>query len=489
LMLIRPGARIPQDGSVVSGESSVNESLITGESMPVVRKTGDAVIGGSINGEGALTVRVTRVGDDTTLSSIIRFVEDAQGKKAPIAGLADKVAGVFVPTVMGLAVLAAVLWTLAGKDAAFVLKIFTSVLVIACPCALGLATPTAILVGTGLGASHGILIRNGETLERTHEVDTVVLDKTGTVTEGEPRVTAVMPADGVSRDEFLSLVCSAERFSEHPIARAVVAYGEQNSIPIREVTNFTARSGKGIVCQIGDAAVAVGNEALMRETVGVFEETEKAAEWAAEGQTPMYVAENGRVIGLFGVADPIKKTSREAVEWLQKQGIRTVMLTGDNETTARHIASLAGVDEVLAGILPEGKAEAVERLRRDGHTVMMVGDGINDAPALAAADVGVAIGSGSDIAIESGDIVLMRSDLCDVSRAIKLSRYTIRDIKENLFWAFCYNTVGLPIAAGLLYAITENSKFLLNPMFAGFAMSLSSVCVVTNALRLRRKKL
>ena len=489
LMLIRPGARIPQDGSVVSGESSVNESLITGESMPVVRKTGDAVIGGSINGEGALTVRVTRVGDDSTLSSIIRFVEDAQGKKAPIAGLADKVAGVFVPTVMGLAVLAAVLWTLAGKDAAFVLRIFTSVLVIACPCALGLATPTAILVGTGLGASHGILIRNGETLERTHEVDTVVLDKTGTVTEGEPRVTAVMPADGVSREEFLSLVCSAERFSEHPIARAAVAYGEQNSIPIREVTNFTARSGKGIVCQIGDAAVAVGNETLMRETLGEFEKTEKASELAAEGQTPMYVAENGRIIGLFGVADPIKKTSREAVERLQKQGIRTVMLTGDNEMTARHIASLAGVDEVLAGVLPEGKAEAVERLRRDGHTVMMVGDGINDAPALAAADVGVAIGSGSDIAIESGDIVLMRNDLCDVSRAIKLSRYTIRDIKENLFWAFCYNTVGLPIAAGLLFAITENSRFLLSPMFAGLAMSLSSVCVVTNALRLRRKKL
>lgn len=488
-VLVRPGERIPQDGSVASGESSVNESLITGESMPVAKKPGDAVIGGSINGEGALTVRVTRVGEDTTLSSIIRFVEDAQGKKAPIAGLADKVAGVFVPVVMGIALVATVLWAIAGKDAAFVLKIFTSVLVIACPCALGLATPTAILVGTGLGASHGILIRNGETLERTRDVDTVVLDKTGTVTEGKPRVTAVMAFDGFDRDELLSLVCSAERLSEHPVARAVTAYGEENGVAVREASDFSARSGKGIVCRVADMDVAIGNETLMRETVDDFEEKPAVSALAAEGQTVMTVAVNGRAVGAVGVADTIKETSREAVALLQKQGIRTILLTGDNETTAHHIASLAGIDEVRAGVLPEGKAEAVEALRHEGHTVMMVGDGINDAPALAAADVGVAIGNGSDIAIESGDIVLMRNDLCDVSRAIRLSRYTIRDIKENLFWAFCYNTVGLPIAAGLLYAITENGKFLLNPMFAGFAMSLSSVCVVTNALRLRRKKL
>lgn len=488
-VLVRPGERIPQDGSVSSGESSVNESLITGESMPVAKKPGDTVIGGSINGEGALTVRVTRVGEDTTLSSIIRFVEDAQGKKAPIAGLADKVAGVFVPVVMGIALVAAVLWAIAGKDAAFVLKIFTSVLVIACPCALGLATPTAILVGTGLGASHGILIRNGETLELTHKVDTVVFDKTGTVTEGEPHVTAVIPFDGTEKDKLLTLICSAERLSEHPIARAVTAYGEENGVAVREASDFSARSGKGIVCRIDGADVAIGNEMLMRETVGDFEERPTVSALAAEGQTVMTVAVNGRAVGAIGVADTIKETSRKAVALLQKQGIRTVMLTGDNETTARHIASLAGIDDVSAGVLPGGKAEVVEALRREGHTVMMVGDGINDAPALAAADVGVAIGNGSDIAIESGDIVLMRNDLCDVSRAIRLSRYTIRDIKENLFWAFCYNTVGLPIAAGLLYAITENSKFLLNPMFAGFAMSLSSVCVVTNALRLRRKKL
>ena len=486
-VLVKPGARVPADGTVTEGESSVNEAMLTGESMPVEKGPGSEVIGGSVNQNGALYVRVTRTGDDTTLSRIIRFVEDAQGKKAPISKTADKVAGVFVPAVIAIALLAAVAWAIAGEPFSFVLRVFTSVLVIACPCALGLATPTAIMVGTGLGARHGILIRSGEILEITHSVDTVVLDKTGTVTQGTPAVTELVPWE-TSQEDLLSTAAAVEAVASHPLADAITAFAkEQNIQPGQRPETFENLSGRGLKATLEGKTVLAGNRRLLQEHgVDPAPLQERAEALSAQGQTPMYFARDGRLLGLISVADPVKETSAEAIRRMKAAGIHTVLLTGDNRAAAEHIGSLVGVDKVIAEVLPEEKAGVVEKLQSQGRTVMMVGDGINDAPALTAATVGCAIGSGSDIAIESADIVLMRDDLCDVPRALRLSSLTLRDIKQNLFWAFCYNTIGIPIAAGLLYLLGGP---LLSPMFAGAAMSLSSVCVVGNALRLGRAKL
>lgn len=508
VVLVKPGAKIPLDGVVVRGNSGVDEAMITGESIPVEKNEGDSVIGGSINVNGILYIKITKVGKDTTLAKIIKFVEDAQGKKAPISKLADKVAGVFVPTVIIIAILAAIIWLVLGKDLAFVLKIFTSVLVIACPCSLGLATPTAIMVGTGLGASNGILIRNGEVLEIAHKIDTVVLDKTGTITEGKPSVRDIF-TDGIEEDKIIKIAATVESVSEHPLGKAVIdkamSYSgcslEGNSCGIAdfsyEVLDFTNYSGMGVAAKvkkkIEDASdtkinVLVGNRKLLaKHNLGLSTHFEQKANiYENEGQTPLFVAVDGTLKGIISVADVIKETSKEAVAVMKKEGLQVVMLTGDNKGAANAIGKQAGCDEIIAEVLPEDKAGVIEKLQSKGCKVMMVGDGINDAPALTQADVGCAIGNGSDIAIEAGDIVLMKSDLLDVPAAIRLSRLTITNIKENLFWAFLYNSIGLPIAAGVLYSV---NGLLLNPMLGGLAMSLSSVCVVSNALRLKTKKL
>lgn len=487
LILVKPGAKIAADGTVTKGESSVNEAMLTGESLPVEKGAGSAVIGGSINGDGVLYVSVTRVGEDSTLSRIIKFVEDAQGKKAPISRIADKVAGVFVPVVMAIAVLAAAVWLLAGYEFSFALRIFTSVLVIACPCALGLATPTAIMVGTGLGASNGILIRSGEALEITHKTSAVVLDKTGTVTEGKPAVAEILPL-GAEENELLALAAGVESVSQHPLASAIVEAAKARNLPAADAPEkFENLPGRGLRAESGGGTVLAGNRRLMEESgVDLTPLERDGSRLAGQGQTPMYFARDKKLLGLISVADQVKPTSAAAIAALKNQNIRTVLLTGDNRAAAEAIAAQVGVDEVVAEVLPEEKAGVVRRLQDEGKTVMMVGDGINDAPALAQADIGCAIGNGSDIAIESAQVILMRGDLRDVARAIRLSRLTIRDIKQNLFWAFCYNTVGIPIAAGALFL---SHGLLLSPMIAGAAMSLSSICVVTNALRLGRKKL
>ena len=487
MVLVKPGARVPADGVVTQGESSVNEAMLTGESLPVEKSAGSEVIGGSVNQNGVLYVRVTRTGEDATLARIIRFVEDAQGKKAPISKTADKVAGVFVPTVIIIALLAAVAWAVAGQPFAFVLRVFTSVLVIACPCALGLATPTAIMVGTGLGAKHGILIRSGEILEITHSVDTVVLDKTGTVTQGAPAVTEIVP-QGCDKMDLLSTAAAVEAVSAHPLAEAISACAaEQGLTDLPKPEQFENLSGRGLKAALSGRTVLAGNRRLLEEEgVDVSPLLAEAERLAAQGQTPMYFTRDGKLLGLISVADPVKETSAAAIRKMKDAGIRTVLLTGDNQAAASHIGALVGVDEIIAEVLPEEKAGVIQQLQAQGRKVMMVGDGINDAPALTQAEVGCAIGSGSDIAIESADIVLMRDDLQDVPRALRLSALTLRDIKQNLFWAFCYNTVGIPIAAGALYLFGGP---LLSPMFAGAAMSLSSVCVVGNALRLGRAKL
>lgn len=508
VVVVKPGAKVPLDGIVVKGESGVNEAMITGESIPVDKAVGSNVIGGSININGVLYVKITRVGEDTTLAKIIKFVEDAQGKKAPISKLADKVAGIFVPTVIIIAVAASVIWAIAGYDIAFILKIFTSVLVIACPCSLGLATPTAIMVGTGLGASNGILIRNGEILEIAHKIDTVVLDKTGTITVGKPSVREIYTEE-YDKKELLNIAGVVEQASEHPLGKAIIeaAFGkcEKDSCMVTtnseyEVVDFNNHSGMGIVARVvkkqentiednsAEINVAIGNKRLMEYVKATIskEICDKADKYASDGNTALMVAIDDRVVGVISVADSIKESSREAIEALKSANIHVVMLTGDNKGVAKTIGEQAGVDEIIAEVMPEDKANVIASLQEKGAKVMMVGDGINDAPALTQADVGCAIGNGSDIAIEAGDIILMKSDLMDVPAAIRLSRYTIKNIKENLFWAFLYNTIGIPIAAGVLYPI---SGLLLNPMFGGFAMSLSSVCVVTNALRLRTKKI
>ena len=487
VILVKPGEKIAADGRVAKGASSVNEAMLTGESLPVEKGEGDEVIGGSINQDGVLYVSVTRLGDDSTLAKIIRFVEDAQGKKAPISKVADRVAGVFVPVVMAIAVVAAAEWLLLGYDFAFALRIFTSVLVIACPCALGLATPTAIMVGTGLGASNGILIRSGEALETTHKTDTVVLDKTGTVTEGKPAVTEIHPL-GLDRAELLRLAASVESVSQHPLAKAVVDAARAEGLPAPDAPERCENlSGRGLRAVLAGSTILAGTGRLMEENgVDVSPLREMADRLSAQGQTPMYFARDGAALGLISVADRVKDSSAAAIAAMKAQGLRTVLLTGDSRAAADHIAALVGVDEVVAQVLPEEKAGVVERLQAEGRRVMMVGDGINDAPALVQADVGCAIGNGSDIAIESAQVILMRGDLADVPRAIRLSRLTLRNIKQNLFWAFLYNTIGIPLAAGVLYL---SQGLLLSPMFAGAAMSLSSICVVTNALRLRYQKL
>ncbi len=486
LLLIRPGSRIPLDGIVERGSGSVDESMLTGESIPVEKTAGDEVIGGSINYDGALRVRVTHTGEDTTLAKIIRLMEEAQGKKAPISKLADKVAGYFVPAVITIAFLAAGAWAVAGHDLAFVLTVFVCVLVIACPCALGLATPTAIMVGTGVGAGNGILIKSGEALETAHRVDAVVLDKTGTVTEGRPKVTDIYALEG-TEEELLCLAASCEQDSEHPLGQAIVEGAKERGLTLSKPDFFRSMTGKGLAARMGDREILIGNERMMEEERLSAEcLKEKADAAAGRGQTPMFVAENGRIKGMICVADTIKESSAGAVDEMKAMGMEVYMLTGDNRRTAEYIGAQAHVDHVIAEVLPGDKVQEVLRLQKEGKRVMMVGDGINDAPALAQADVGAAIGSGSDIAMESSDIVLMKSDLEDVVRAIRLSRATIRNIKQNLFWAFCFNSLGIPVAAGVLYLFGGP---LLNPVFGGLAMSFSSVFVVTNALRLKQVKL
>ncbi|MDO4567071.1 MAG: heavy metal translocating P-type ATPase, partial [Oscillospiraceae bacterium] len=489
LLLVKPGERIPLDGVVVSGAGGVDEAMLTGESMPVDKSEGSEVTGGSINLDGALTIRVSRVGEDTTLARIVKFVEDAQGKKAPIAKTADKVAAVFVPIVMTIAVLAAAVWLIAGKDISFALQVFVAVLVIACPCALGLATPTAIVVGTGLGSQHGILIRSGETLETTGSADTVVLDKTGTVTQGKPAITDIFTAEGVDENKLLALAALAEAPSSHPLSKAVVAAAEERGLASKErIESFQNLAGRGVSALLENgSSLKIGSRRLAEEE-GSFDETlaAEAARLEEQGRTVVWVLRDKKALGIIAIADTLKPGSRQAIEEFKQLGLKTVILTGDNRAAAQFIASEVGADEVKAEVLPEEKAEVLRSLKEGGHRVIMVGDGVNDAVALAEADVGCAVGSGSDVALESADIILMRDDLLDAAKAIRLSRATMRTIKQNLFWAFCYNTIGIPIAAGVLYAFGGP---LLSPMIGGLAMSLSSVCVVSNALRLKGAKL
>ncbi|MBQ3057931.1 MAG: copper-translocating P-type ATPase [Clostridia bacterium] len=482
ILLIKAGAKIPLDSVVTDGESSVNEAMLTGESLPVDKRVGDKVFGGSVNLDGVLYVKVTHVGEDTTLSKIIKFVEEAQSKKAPISKTADKVAGVFVPVVIAIALVAAVIWLVAGKDIAFALKVFTAVLVIACPCALGIATPTAIMVGTGLGASNGILIRNGEVLEVIHNVKAVVFDKTGTLTVGKPTVT-----DYVGNNSAIAVAAACEIASNHPLALAVREYADSLGAAYTQPDEFKNISGKGVLATVDGNEVLVGKGTFLSDnSVDITAFNENAQKFAGEGKSVAYVAVNGRCEGLFAIADTLKDNSLTAIQRLKKQGIKAVILSGDNKMAAEYIGKKVEADEVYAEVLPDGKAEIIKEIRQKYGTVMMVGDGINDAVALTEADIGCAIGGGSDVAIESADIVLMRSDICDVPRAINLSRFTIRNIKQNLFWAFCYNTICIPVAAGVLYAFGGP---LLSPMLGGLAMSFSSVFVVGNALRLRGKKL
>lgn len=485
IIIVKPGEKIPVDGNVVEGYTSVDESMLTGESIPVEKNVGDRVTGGSINKNGSINFQATKVGKDTTLSQIIKLVEDAQGSKAPIAKMADIISGYFVPIVIAIASISFVIWLLSGKPMDFALTIFVSVLVIACPCALGLATPTAIMVGTGRGAEYGVLIKGGEALETAHKVGTVVFDKTGTITEGKPEVTDIITKENISEEELLILAASAEKGSEHPLGEAIVKDAEEKNLTLSRVDGFAAIPGHGIKVEIGDKNLLLGNKKLMDTNDITIDLQEESDRLANEGKTPMYIAMNGELAGIIAVADVVKESSKRAIDNLHEMGIEVAMITGDNKRTAQAIAKQVGIDIVLAEVLPEDKATEVKKLQEMGKKVAMVGDGINDAPALAQADVGMAIGSGTDVAMESADIVLMKSDLMDVVTAIQLSKKTIKNIKENLIWAFGYNTAGIPIAAGLLYAFGGP---LLNPMFAAGAMALSSVSVVSNALRLRRFK-
>lgn len=484
-VIVRAGEKFPLDGEITDGFGSADEAMLTGESVPVEKNVGSPVIGGSINLNGVFSVKVTCVGEQTALAKIIKFVEDAQSKKAPISKTADKVAGIFVPAVIVIALISATIWLISGKELAFALKVFTSVLVIACPCALGLATPTAVMVGTGLGASNGILIKNGEILELTHKVKTVIFDKTGTVTEGKPTVTDIISDNEAS---LLETAYTVESLSRHPLAEAVNAYANAKGVEINaRPSDIENISGKGILCTLNGKKVFLGSGALLEENgINISHLTDTSNRLSSEGKSLIFVGCDNSVLGIIAVADKIKDASAEAILRLKKSGIKAVLLSGDNKACAEYIGKSIGADEIYSEVLPEQKATITTELRRKYGTVMMVGDGINDAPALVEADIGCAIGSGSDIAIEAADIVLMKSDPKDVARAIRLSRLTITNIKENLFWAFCYNTVCIPVAAGLLYAFGGP---LLSPMLAGLAMSLSSVFVVGNALRLRGKKL
>lgn len=490
MILVRPGERFPVDGRVSSGASAVDESMLTGESIPVDKGPGDQVTGGTINKNGALTFVAERVGADTALARIIKLVEDAQGSKAPIARMADVISGIFVPVVFGIAILAAAAWLIAGHTAVFALTIFVAVLTIACPCALGLATPTAIMVGTGKGAELGILIKSGEALETAGKLSVVVFDKTGTITEGRPVLTDLLPAPGVEESRLLGMAAAAEKASEHPLGEAIVAAAASRGLLLPQVASFQALPGRGIEAAIeesaGSGVFLLGNARLMAEKgVDTSALAQKAQTLASEGKTPMYAAYEGALAGLIAVADVVKPGSAQAIARLHETGIRTVMITGDSRPTAEAIARQVGIDTVLAEVLPGDKAAEVAKLQAGGGLVAMVGDGINDAPALAKADVGIAIGSGTDVAMESADIVLMRGELDGVASALELSRRVMKNIKQNLFWAFGYNVLGIPIAAGLLYAFGGP---LLSPVIAAAAMSMSSVSVLTNALRLRRFK-
>ncbi|MET1157871.1 heavy metal translocating P-type ATPase, partial [Enterococcus faecalis] len=485
IVIVRPGDKIPVDGVIVSGSSSVDEAMLTGESLPVEKKVGDAVIGASINKNGSFQFKATKVGKETALAQIIQLVEDAQGSKAPIAQLADKISGVFVPIVIGLAVLSGLAWFFLGQESwIFALTITISVLVIACPCALGLATPTAIMVGTGKGAENGVLIKSGDALETTHKIQTIVFDKTGTITEGKPVVTDILVADSaLSEAELLTLAASAEQGSEHPLGEAIVGAAKERQLPLVEGSDFSAIPGHGIRVTINERVLLLGNIKLMKEEgIELSTFVQQADRLAEEGKTPMFVAKDGSFAGIIAVADTVKDSSQTAIARLHKMGIEAVMITGDNKRTAEAIAKQVGIDRVLSEVLPEDKALEVKKLQAEGKKVAMVGDGINDAPALAQADVGIAIGSGTDVAMESADIVLMRSDLMDVPTAVELSKATIKNIKENLFWAFAYNTLGIPVAMGVLHLFGGP---LLSPMIAAAAMSFSSVSVLLNALRLK----
>ena len=482
---MKPGEKLPVDGEVIEGSTAIDESMLTGESIPVEKTVGSLVIGASINKTGFIKYKATKVGRDTALSQIVKLVEDAQGSKAPIAKMADIISAYFVPIVIGLAILSSVAWLLAGETGVFALSIFISVLVIACPCALGLATPTAIMVGTGKGAEYGVLIKGGEALETTHKLSKLIFDKTGTITEGKPKVTDIVTTN-LSEEQLLIYAASAEKGSEHPLGEAIVRAAIDRGYQLCELESFNAIPGHGIEVSIQGKQMLLGNKKLMIEkTIDVSSLSETSDQLAYDGKTPMYMAIDGQLAGIIAVADTVKESSKKAIETLHQMGIKVAMITGDNQKTADAIARQVGIDLVLAEVLPADKANEVKKLQETGVKVGMVGDGINDAPALAQADIGIAIGSGTDVAIESADIVLMKSDLMDVSTAIKLSKATIRNIKENLFWAFAYNVLGIPVAMGLLHLLGGP---LLNPMIAAAAMSLSSVSVLLNALRLRRFK-
>lgn len=483
---VRPGESMPVDGVVVEGRTSVDESMLTGESIPVEKESGDEVIGASINKNGSIDYRATRVGSDTTLSQIIKLVEDAQGSKAPIARMADIITRYFVPIVIALAVLAGIAWLIAGQSGIFALSVIITTLVIACPCALGLATPTSIMVGTGKGAEHGVLIKSGEALETTHNLDTIVFDKTGTLTEGKPIVTDILVTPLITKENLLYYAASGETGSEHPLGEAIVQKSKEENMTLAKPDHFEAIPGHGIRIEIEGKDMYIGNRKLMLEQKIDLSSVEKESDRLAdEGKTPMYLSVDGELAGIIAVADTLKENSMKAVKELRRRGVEVIMITGDNKRTAKAIAKQVGIDSVLSEVLPEDKAEEVKKLQEAGKKVAMVGDGINDAPALAQADVGIAVGSGTDVAIESADIVLMRNDLTAVLTAIDLSHATLRNIKQNLFWAFAYNLVGIPVAMGLLYIFGGP---LMSPMFAAVAMSFSSVSVLLNALRLRRFK-
>ena len=490
IFLVKPGESVAVDGIVLEGKSSFDESAITGESIPVPKQEGDAIVSASINKSGLIRAKATKVGEDTTIAQIIRLVEEASSSKAPIAKMADKIAGVFAPAVITIALITGVIWLISGATFEFAMSTAIAVLVISCPCALGLATPVAIMVGTGKGAENGILIKSGDALETAHQIDTVVLDKTGTITQGKPVVTDIICAAGKNADktQLLQIAGSLEKGSEHPLAEAIVNYCETNSIALEKVTDFNALFGKGIEGTVSGTHYYAGNEKMMEEK-GISLSTEQKNQihaLAKQGRTPLLFADEKQFLGIVAVADVVKPTSKEAVQKFRDYGIHVIMLTGDNEVTAQAIKEQVGIDEVIAGVLPTQKEEKISALKQAGHKVAMIGDGINDAPALASADVGIAIGAGTDVAIESADIVLMKNDLLDAVGAVKLSKAVIRNIKENLFWAFFYNSIGIPLAAGVLYPLFQIK---LNPMFGAAAMSLSSVCVVSNALRLRWVKL
>ncbi|WIH84587.1 heavy metal translocating P-type ATPase [Brachyspira pilosicoli] len=497
IVLVRPGEKIPVDGEIIEGYSSVDESMLTGESIPVEKSVGDKVVGASINKTGSFKFKAQKVGADTALAQIIKLVEDAQGSKAPIAHIADVVSSYFVPAVITIALISGIIWFIALHNFVFSLTVFVSVLVIACPCALGLATPTAIMVGTGKGAELGILFKNAEALEVSQKINAVMFDKTGTLTEGKPYVTDIISDD---KDKLLLIAASAENGSEHPLGEAIVREAKEKNIKLLSIENFKAISGFGIETYIDNKKVLMGNDKLMnKENINIENYNSYMDKLSKEGKTPMYVAYDNKLLGIIAVADKLKKESIEAINRLHKLGIKTAMITGDNKNTANSVAKEAGIDIVFAEVLPEEKSNEVKKLQEQGFTVAMVGDGINDAPALTQANVGIAIGSGTDVAIESADIVLVKSNTNDVVTAIELSKATMRDIKQNLFWAFCYNVIGIPIAAGVLHVFREpliassiggfltaimGKDLLLNPIFAALAMSLSSVSVVTNALRL-----